>query len=327
MNQIRLALTVMIVSLSCVALAQAQSNRTWVAGSGSDANVATNCPRTSPCATFAAALGVTNAGGEINVVDPGSFGSVTITKSVTIDAGGMFAGIQATAGAAAITINAASTDKIVLRGLTLNGVGRSGSVGITVPPGNQVGALHVENCTIHSFAGSVTAGGIRFDPNNSGPFTVFQLFVKDSVIRNNGIAGISVRTSNLGSNFPIATIENCRIEDNANGLAAADNSRVNVRHTTLSGANGTGDGLAVIGVGAGSSAFANVEHITVTNFNNATNVGGGAGTAQLNISEAQIANNSRGFLTGAGGQIISFGNNRLMSNSVDGAPTSTKAQQ
>jgi hypothetical protein len=327
MNQIRLILAVMIVSLSCVALAQAQSNRTWVSGVGSDANTATNCPRTAPCATFSAALGVTNAGGEINVLDPGSFGSVTITKSVTIDAGGMFAGISATGGAAAVVINAASTDKVVLRGLTLDGIGRSGSVGITVPPGSQVGSLYVEGCTIQSFAGSATAGGIRFDPNNSGPFTIFQLFVKDSVIRDNGIAGISVQTSNIGSNFPIATIDNCRLEDNANGLTAADNSRVTLRHTTLSGANGTGDGIRVNGAAVGSSAFANVEHVTVTNFTNATNVGGGVGTSVLHISEAQIANNSRGFLTGAGGQIISFGNNRLMSNSVDGAPTSIKAQQ
>src|SRR6188508_223353 len=59
-----------------------QATRTWVSGVGDDANP---CSRTAPCKTFAGAISKTATGGEINVLDPGGFGGVTITKSITID--------------------------------------------------------------------------------------------------------------------------------------------------------------------------------------------------------------------------------------------------
>ena len=58
------------------------STQTFVSATlGSDSNP---CTRMSPCLTFAAALAQTSAGGEIDVVDPGDFGPVTITKAITI---------------------------------------------------------------------------------------------------------------------------------------------------------------------------------------------------------------------------------------------------
>src|SRR6476661_2182353 len=72
--------------------ASAQASRTWVSGVGDDANP---CSRTAPCKTFAGAISKTAAGGEINCIDPGGFGAVTITKSITIDCGGMFGSILA----------------------------------------------------------------------------------------------------------------------------------------------------------------------------------------------------------------------------------------
>jgi hypothetical protein len=62
--------------------AYAQASRTWVSGVGDDANP---CSRTAPCKTFAGAISKTAVNGEINCLDPGGFGAVTITKSITID--------------------------------------------------------------------------------------------------------------------------------------------------------------------------------------------------------------------------------------------------
>src|SRR5579875_1175658 len=84
--------------------AQAQATRTWVSGVGDDVNP---CSRTAPCKTFAGAISKTAAGGEIDVLDPGGFGTVTITKAITIDGGGTMASILAS-GTNGINVNAGS---------------------------------------------------------------------------------------------------------------------------------------------------------------------------------------------------------------------------
>ena len=98
--------------------AYAQATRTWVSGVGDDANP---CSRTAPCKTFAGAISKTAAGGEIDVLDDGGFGGVTITKSITINGGGHLAGVLV-AGTNGIVINAAATDVVVIRGITFTGV-------------------------------------------------------------------------------------------------------------------------------------------------------------------------------------------------------------
>src|SRR5215471_3029045 len=99
--------------------AHAQATRTWVSGVGDDVNP---CSRTAPCKTFAGAISKTAAGGEINCIDPGGFGTVTITKSITINCHEVFGSILAS-GTNGINVNALSTDKVVLRNLQINGAG------------------------------------------------------------------------------------------------------------------------------------------------------------------------------------------------------------
>src|SRR6187551_810864 len=70
--------------------AHAQASRTWVSGVGDDFNP---CSRTAPCKTFAGAISKTALNGEINCLEPGGFGAVTITKSITIDCHEIFASI------------------------------------------------------------------------------------------------------------------------------------------------------------------------------------------------------------------------------------------
>src|ERR1700682_571136 len=99
--------------------AAAQATRTWVSGVGDDVNP---CSRTAPCKTFPGAISKTAAGGEIDVLDPGGFGVVTITKAITLDGGG---GINASilgSGTTGITINVgANTDVVTIRNLSING--------------------------------------------------------------------------------------------------------------------------------------------------------------------------------------------------------------
>src|SRR5262245_11041461 len=86
------AASVLGVTVMSAQPAFAQATRTWVSGVGDDANP---CSRTAPCKTFAGAISKTVSGGIINCIDPGGFGAVTITKSITIDCQGTFAGILA----------------------------------------------------------------------------------------------------------------------------------------------------------------------------------------------------------------------------------------
>jgi hypothetical protein len=171
--------------------ANAQATRTWVSGVGDDANP---CSRTAPCKTFAGAISKTAPSGEINVLDPGGFGGVTITKSITISSEGFEAGVLVT-GTPGITVAAQPTDVIVLKGLDIQGLG-TGTNGINVVSGLQV---YVLNCRIHHFA----SNGINMASSTSGA----KLIVKDSFIFQNGTlnsnpltGGVNVNgTANVGS--------------------------------------------------------------------------------------------------------------------------------
>src|SRR6266700_7554927 len=79
-----------ILSIGIATIANAQASRTWVSGVGDDANP---CSRTAPCKTWAGAISKTAPCGEIDALDPGGFGAVTITKSITLDGTGTFASI------------------------------------------------------------------------------------------------------------------------------------------------------------------------------------------------------------------------------------------
>src|SRR5574339_373052 len=95
-------LALIVLTLGVSGPLHAQATRTWVSGVGDDANP---CSRTAPCKTFAGAISKTATAGEINVLDPGGFGAVTITKSITIDG----AGAQA-------SILAANTNGVIING-------------------------------------------------------------------------------------------------------------------------------------------------------------------------------------------------------------------
>src|SRR5580700_3145981 len=134
-------LALMLVFLVQTVPANAQATRTWVSGVGDDANP---CSRTAPCKTFAGAISKTATGGEIDALDPGGFGAVTITKAITIDGGGGQVGSVLVAGTNGIVVAAPSTDVVNLRNLSIDGIGL-GLNGINFMSGK---ALHIEHCSI-----------------------------------------------------------------------------------------------------------------------------------------------------------------------------------
>src|SRR5258708_3528598 len=140
-------LTVFVLFITCSSLAQAQATRTWVSGVGDDANP---CSRTAPCKTFAGAISKTATGGEINVLDPGGFGAVTITKSITISSEGFEAGVLVSGTNGIIVNTPNATDYVQLIGLDIEGLG-TGLNGVRII-GN--GATLIKGCTIRHFAGN-----------------------------------------------------------------------------------------------------------------------------------------------------------------------------
>src|SRR5687768_15108493 len=126
-------LLALIAGAVFVTPAAAQATRTWVSGVGDDVNP---CSRTAPCKTFAGAISKTATNGEINCLDPGGYGAVTITKSITIDCHEIFASIL-NSGTNGININFdsfAGTDTrktVRLRNLNINGA-NTGLIGINI---------------------------------------------------------------------------------------------------------------------------------------------------------------------------------------------------
>src|SRR6266581_234043 len=117
MKNVRLCLSILAVSILASSIAQAQATRTWVSGVGDDANP---CSRTAPCKTFAGAISKTAAAGSIDVLDPGGFGAVTITKSITISSERFEAGVLVSGTNGIVVAPTAGTDIVILRGLDID---------------------------------------------------------------------------------------------------------------------------------------------------------------------------------------------------------------
>src|SRR4051812_31470844 len=155
----KMAPALALIALAIPASASAQATRTWVSGVGDDANP---CSRTAPCKTFAGAISKTAAGGEINCIDPGGFGGVTITKALAIKCRYTEGGVLV-AGTNAIVVNAGVNDKVTIAGLDINGLNGTASPGlngIRILSAKQVNIIDNE---IYGFNGA----GIDINPTSS----------------------------------------------------------------------------------------------------------------------------------------------------------------
>lgn len=211
--------------------AQAQATRSWVSGVGDDVNP---CSRTAPCKTFAGAISKTVGGGEISILDPGGFGTVTITKSISIVSEAGEAGLLAS-GIAGMTISAGPADVVYLQGLTFEGAGK-GLSGIRIVSG---AAVHIRKSLIRGFRGSPGLG-IEIVPT-----TATQVMVSDSVISNNS-GGILVKPTGAGT--AQVFLDRVLLENNPGGGIRADGKSATIRLNQLV-VTGNGTGLEVAGGG------------------------------------------------------------------------------
>jgi parallel beta helix pectate lyase-like protein len=295
-----------VVSFLSGSVAQAALlNRVYV--SEVDGNDVPSCgPIKKPCQTFAFSVTQVAAGGRVIVLNTGEYGPVTITKSLTIEAPAGVDAEVASTGAKAITVAAAVTDVVVLRGLTVKGPGDAGIFG------NTFGSLHIENCVIYDF-------------NNAGVFAcrAGKVHVKDTTVRDCG-SGIEA-----GFCFPNSTgmiemlVEHCRVERTRIGgaISASDGAQVTVRDTTVSSNQ---FGFSVIAF-SGNSAEMTVENSLAfdtravgTPFagGQALAVFSSGGSAVARISNTVLVNNDIGVLN-TGGTIYTFGNNKIHGNTQD----------
>jgi hypothetical protein len=296
--------------VAAAAPAQAQATRTWVSGVGDDVNP---CSRTAPCKTFAGAISKTAAGGEINCLDPGGFGAVSITKSMTISCPYTEGG--ALAGGNGITINdglsaTPGTAVVYLRGLDIFGVN---------PPTNGVrfirgAALHIEDSVIRRF-NAANSVGVSFAPATSGA----ELYISDSTIAENGSGGtgggIEIKPGVGG--FAQAIIKNVRVHNNANNGIKADSTNGLVALTIEdSSINGNGSGLAAAGTVHNSIVMVND---TVFTNNIVVGIGGNGGTVAIRVDNSTITGNTVGVSAVSGASIFSYGGNRLDANPTTGA--------
>ncbi|HEY0044611.1 MAG TPA: right-handed parallel beta-helix repeat-containing protein [Allosphingosinicella sp.] len=288
--------------------ASAQATRTWVSGVGDDVNP---CSRTAPCKTFAGAISKTAAGGEINCIDPGGFGAVTITKSITIDChyteGGALAGgngIVVNDGATATP----NTAVVTIRGLDIFGVN---------PPTNGVrfvagAALHIEDSVIRRF-NAVNSLGVSFAPAASA-----RLYISNTTITDNGNGatggGIEINPGVGGS--ARAVLRGVRIRNNGqdgvrlnsvNGLAS-----VVIEDSDISG-NRQGMALS----GGASAARAMVNNTSIAN-NVVVGIVTSGATAIARVGNSTITGNAQGVVAQSSSAIQSYGNNRLDGNPESG---------
>lgn len=289
-------LAVAIFTLTVASMTQAQATRTWVSGVGDDVNP---CSRTAPCKTYAGAISKTAKDGEISTLDPGGFGTVTITKSITISGGGNGQGYGSILSALApqgVLINITDVNDIRktvrLDGLNINGAS-TGTDGIRFIAGN---ALHVENCVIDG----VTGQGIEI---NSSSASATEVYVRNTSIRNCVTDGILVTHQSV---VAVASFTNVEVGNCGSGLNVGARGRATVRDSTFH-SNTTAVN------NSSTNSEATLLHCSLSN--NTTAVSGGTAPSIARVSDTMIYGNS----TGVTGNAKSWGNNYLDGNTSNGA--------
>lgn len=325
MNKFRFAFraaALVIFALATTSLVNAQASRTWVSGVGDDANP---CSRTAPCKTFAGAISKTANGGEIDALDPGGFGAVTITKSITLNGGNGsgFASILVSAGNG-ININSAGA-VVTLRHLEINGIGVSPSLGARGVSATAVGVLNIEDCNIFGFQSEGVFISLGTGANVN---------IKGSTIRGNGLSGVAgagagVRASTSDATFGAGhtiflTVDSTYSDNNNEGYRIENNVRATISNS--SGSNNAIQGFDVFP--GGQSSEINMESCRSAGNKQNGIFAGPNGT--IRMSNTTVTNNLTQGLNAAGGAILTYSNNKVQGNGptgvTNGATTGTAPQ-
>ncbi len=313
----------LLLTLGGVSSASAQATRTWVSGVGDDVNP---CSRTAPCKTFAGAISKTAAGGEIDVLDPGGFGTLNITKSITIDGSGGSVGSVLSSSTNGFLINTVGVS-VVLRNLTINGAG-TGLNGVRFLQGTS---LIIEHCNImdSQAAGATDTGfGVQFAPSTDG-----ELSIIDTTISGNGNAGGStgagIQIKPTSSGTARVSLSNVTSTNNVIGVrvdgSASTGAGITVAVKDSLFSNNQHSGVVAIAPSGGQAVSILLKDSTSTSngvVSGAPGVRADGALATIRISNVNITGNSLGVSTANGGQLLSYGDNAIDGNTNNGtSPT------
>jgi hypothetical protein len=282
--------------------AQAQANRTFVSGHGSDSNP---CSLSAPCRSFAQALTQTNAGGEITILDPAGYGSVTINKSISIVNDGVGeAGVTVTSHTDAIDVSIGANDVVNLRGLTLVG-GGVGTYGILF---SNLGALNIQNCAVRGF----------FDGIEVVPAGTAALNVSDTIVSNITATGIAVQP--VGGGTVAAAFNRVQTIGASNtGFLMDGSGATGALNVTI--ANSAATNNVNTGVAAQSLTGKALTQLMVSNSvvsNNGTGIFETGANSTTYLAQTKLAGNTTAFTVTNNGALFSFDDNDVKSNGTDG---------
>ena len=291
-----------LLAVLCTVPAYAQATRTWVSGVGDDANP---CSRTAPCMTFAGAITKTAAGGEIDALDPGGFGTLTITKSITIDGGGGQVASVQVPGNTGILVSAGATDIVTIRNVQFQGDlgngsngGGGGGVGF-----NSGAMLSIDNCKFDGF----NSGTILANPSANAILNV------TNTIITNANFGILLNPSGGALN---GSIDHTTIRKMSTyGIVAGGSVYFTVTNSAIVNA-------AMDGVTVSTGVVLEVDSSSVTNNNTAFATQGGI----IRISRNTIYDNNTNYSISGGGTIATSGNNYVAVNGAT-VPNGSITQQ
>jgi len=304
MNKSRFTLHILAVAVIMLAAAtatQAQATRTWVSGVGDDVNP---CSRTAPCKTYAGAISKTAKDGEISTLDPGGFGTITITKSITINGGGAGQGYGSILSALApqgVLVNITDVNdvrkSVKLNWLDINGAS-TGTDGVRMIAGNT---LHIENTFIDGMAGDGV--DVAFSAVNNTAFSM-----RNVSIRNCVGAGVKMNANTTGTvGFSFNGIQ---VSKTGTGIDAQNGARGTVTGGTIA-LNTTGVSVTE----SGSDAEVNIVDATITGHVTGISVGAGA---RARIARCLITQNVTSLTPAA--QVDTGNNNTIMGNTNNTAP-------
>jgi parallel beta helix pectate lyase-like protein len=283
-----LHLLMITLALGLALEAPAQSQRTFVsAGSGNDLYP---CTRTQPCRNFSAAAAAASASGEVIVLDSGGYGSFTITKSLAVIApSGVYAGVTGFSGST-ITVDATAAGKVVVRGLTVHGLG--GADGLSVLTGD----VFVESCSFSN----LTDDGVHVV--SGGAATILKSSAYENA--NNGF----YIQSNAAMAITRAAILECTSNHNLVGMWASNGSRVTITDSVASQNQGGIDSCC---------ADAKVWITRTTSSNNvAEGIGVGSG-AEAYVAGCTVTGNATGLYQSSVGTLFTMQNNTVRANGTD----------
>src|SRR3954464_5068893 len=280
----KLAPALALIALALPSAASAQATRTWVSGVGDDVNP---CSRTAPCKTFAGAISKTAAGGEINCLDPGGFGGVTITKALAIKCRYTEGGVLV-AGTNAIVVNAGVNDKVTIAGLDINGLNGTASPGLNGIRILSARHVNIIDNELYGFNGA----GIDINPTASQMRVVA---TKNHIHDNN--VGVMQAPGNNTISFTAAVLRWNDIQGNVCGVVtSAFGQTTSGAYTTAA----TDCGASTSASGINKTAVTNLYHNGI-NFNSfGVFTRGGSATSGMAWNDI-TNNNSFGIHTVDGG--------------------------